>query len=178
MNAADQTARALDDLAQDLPALSQRWHESSDWLSDFMERWEDAWNSHDLDRLQDMVTTDIRWEDPAMHGQIVHGREEFRAFTATFFDAFPDVRLEGDGATYLALEGMGLALPWRMTGTFTGELALWGGPADSEPPLIAPTGCSFDLRGIDLYEFRDGLIGDWRIIYDLTDFSRQIGLLG
>ena len=112
-----------------------------------------------------------------MFGETAHGRSEFRAFVETFFRAFPDVHLESTGTLYPALEGTGLALPWRMTGTFTGELAFWGKRYGSKPSTWAPTGRPIDIEGIDLYEFRDGLISRQTLIYDLYDFSQQIGLL-
>jgi hypothetical protein len=112
-----------------------------------------------------------------MFGETVHGRSEFRVFTEMFFRAFPDVHLESTGTLYPALEGTGLALPWRMTGTFTGELAFWGKRYGSKPPTWAPTGRTIDIDGIDLYEFRDGLISHHTLIYDLYNFSQQIGLL-
>jgi hypothetical protein len=34
------------------------------------------------------------------------------------------------------------------------------------------------LEGVDLYEFRDGLLADYSIVYDLLGFSAQIGLMG
>ncbi len=143
----------------------------------FFERWETAWNTHDLDELDALVTEDIVCEDPAMCGETARGRSEFRAFIEIFFRAFPDVHLESTGTLYPALEGTGLALPWRMTGTFTGELAFWGKRYGSKPPTWAPTGRSIDIEGIDLYEFRDGLISRHTLIYDLYGFSQQIGLL-
>ena len=42
---------------------------------------------------------------------------------------------------------------------------------------LAPTGRRVDIEGVDLYEFRDGLISHWKIIYDLYDFTQQVGLL-
>jgi steroid delta-isomerase-like uncharacterized protein len=139
--------------------------------------WVTAWNAHDLDALETLVTEDVTWEDPAMRGHTVQGRAEFRAFAGTFFRAFPDVRVEGVGAPYLALDGSGIALRSRMSGTFTGELTLWQKGGDSEAAVIPPTGRRFDIRGVDLYEFREGLVSSWTIVYDLVDFSQQIGLL-
>jgi steroid delta-isomerase-like uncharacterized protein len=138
----------------------------------FGTRWVEAWNSHDLDALEAMVTEDVTWEDPAMRGRTVHGRAEFRAFADTFFTAFPDARVEGIGAAYVPLEGVGFAVRSRMTGTFTGELALWG-----TTHTIAPTGRPFDIRGVDLYDLRGGLVSNWTIVYDLADFAQQIGLV-
>ncbi len=167
----------LEQLSAGLPGLSERWLPRAGELSDFLERWETAWNTHDLDLLEALVTEDVVCEDPAMFGETAHGRHEFRAFAELFFRAFPDVHLEGTGALYPALEGSGLALPWRMTGTFTGELAFWGKRYGAKPPTWAPTGRAIDIEGIDLYEFRDGLISRHTLIYDLYNFSQQIGLV-
>jgi SnoaL-like polyketide cyclase len=168
----------LDQLESGLREFPQRWIAGAGEVSDFFARWDAGWNTHDLDDLEMMVTEDITWEDPAMHGATVHGRAEFRSFTETFFRAFPDVHLEGTGELYLALEGRGLALPWRMTGTFTGELAIWSKDFGSNPVTVVPTGKRFELEGVDLYDFRDGLICDYTIQYDLLGFSQQLGLLG
>jgi SnoaL-like domain len=172
----EQAAQALEQFEEQVKDLPGRWLPRADELRDFAGRWEQAWNSHDLDQLESMVTEDIVWDDPAMFGEIVHGRAEFRAFTETLFRGLPDVRFEGTGTPYLALTGDGLALPWRMTGTFTGDLPLWGKRFGSTPPAWAPTGRSLDIEGVDLYEFRDGLVSRWTIVYDLLGFSQQLGI--
>ena len=64
-----------------------------------------------------------------------------------------------------------------MTGTFTGDLAFWGKRYGAKPPTFAPTGRTIDILGIDLYEFRDDLICSHTLLYDVYDFSQQIGLL-
>ncbi len=160
-----------------LQGFSERWLPRVSELDDFLGRWETAWNTHNLDELEALVTEDIVCEDPAMLGETAHGRGEFRAFIEIFFRAFPDVHFESTGALYLALEGTGMALPWRLTGTFTGELQFWGKRYGPKPPALAPTGRAVDIDGIDLYEFRDGLISRHTLIYDPFDFSQQIGLL-
>jgi steroid delta-isomerase-like uncharacterized protein len=169
-------ANALEHFDENLPALAARWLPRLDELRNFAERWVPAWNAHDIDELETLVTEDITWEDPAMRGATVHGRAEFRAFIERYFQAFPDVRVEAIGAPYLPLEGTALAVRSRMRGTFTGELIPWGKGLDSAPPTISPTGRRFDIRGVDFYEFRDGLVCDWIIVYDLLGFSIQIGL--
>jgi len=175
--APNQTTNLLEQLRGGLQGFTKRWLPRAGELDDFLGRWETAWNTHNLDELEALVTEDIVCEDPAMLGETAHGRSEFRAFIEIFFRAFPDVHLESTGALYLALEGMGIALPWRLTGTFTGELAFWGKRYGSKPPTLAPTGRAIDIDGIDLYEFRDGLISHQTLIYDPYNFSQQIGLL-
>jgi steroid delta-isomerase-like uncharacterized protein len=173
----DEAVQALDHLDEGLAGLSERWLPRADELRHFAGRWLDAWNSHDADVLEEMVTEDITWEDPGMLGETVHGRAEFRAFTELFLRAFPDVRFEGVGTPYLGLDGAGVALPWRMTATFTGDLAFWGKRFGPTPPAYAPTGRRLDIEGVDLYEFRDGLVSRWTIVYDLFGASQQLGLL-
>ena len=170
-------APVTDQLTRGLEGFSERWMPQASELDDFLERWLQAWNSHSLDQLEQLVTGDIVWEDPAMLGETVHGRREFGAFSEILFRAMPDVRFDGIGEPYLALGGTGLALVWRMTGTFSGELAFWGGRYGSQPPTWAPTGRRVDLQGVDIYEFRDGLIARWRIVYDLYELMQQLALM-
>ncbi len=145
-------------------------------LRDFSGPWVTAWNSHDLDALDALVTEDVTWDDPAMRGETVHGRAEFKAFAETFFRAFPDVQVESIGDPYLRLDGSGFAVRSRMTGTFAGELTLWTKPP-GKLPAIEPTGRSFDTKAVDLYELRDGRVSDWTLVYDLASFAQQIGLM-
>jgi steroid delta-isomerase-like uncharacterized protein len=172
----DQAAQTLEHLDEDLKRLPERWLPRTDELRDFLDRWEQAWNTHDLDALETMVTEDFTWQDPGMFGETVHGRAEFRAFTEILFRAMPDVRFEGLGAPYFATEGDAIALRWRWTGTFTGDLAFWEKRFGASRLAYAPTGRRVDLEGVDLYEFRNGLISHWTIVYDLLGLSQQLGL--
>jgi steroid delta-isomerase-like uncharacterized protein len=173
----DQAIQSLERLEEDLQGLPERWLPRASELREFATRWLEAWNSHDLDTLESMVTEDITWDDPAQFGETVHGRAEFRAFTEDLFRGIPDVRFDPIGAPYLPLEGDGLAVRWRMTGPFTGDLAVWGKRFGPNPPAYAPTGRRVDIEGVDLYEFRDGLISRWDIVYDLLGLSTQLGLM-
>jgi SnoaL-like polyketide cyclase len=64
-----------------------------------------------------------------------------------------------------------------MTGTFTGDLEVWGKRFGPTPPAYGPTGRRADIEGVDIYEFRDGLISRWTIVYDLLGLSRQLGIV-
>ena len=168
------SAEDLERLGEDLGAVSARWSPRAGELHGFLERWESAWGAYDLDALEQLVTQDITWDDPAMHGQTVHGRAQFRAFTETFFGAFPDVAFEGIGTPFVDLGGAWLGIRWRMSGSFTGELAIWG--ADPGAAMIPPTGNTFELEGVDLYDLHDGQVRNYSIVYDLLEFSQQLGL--
>ena len=146
-------------------------------IYDFLARWAEALNSHDLDQLDALVCEDVIWVDPAMFGDTVHGRAEMRAFHETLLHGFPDIRFQRVSSPYAALEGGGVAQRWRMTGTFTGDLRLWGTGFGATAAAYAPNRRSFDLEIVSFYELRAGLICHWAIHYDLLDFSQQIGIL-
>jgi hypothetical protein len=172
----DAPITTLEHLDDELGDLSASWQPRGAELGDFLERWEQGWNTRDLDALQRMVSEEIVWEDPAMHGETVCGRAQFKAFTETFFRAFPDVTFQGIGRPFVDLAGVWMGVRWRMTGTFTGELQIWSKQLGASPAMIAPTGNSFDIEGIDLYEIHDGVLANYAIHYDLLGFSQQLGL--
>src|SRR5271168_2205790 len=49
--AADGTRTAAETTSEATPSI--------EWLHDFMRRWQDAWNSHEIDRLLALMTEDI-----------------------------------------------------------------------------------------------------------------------
>lgn len=174
----DQDVSVLEELEAGLNGFSERWLADAPELDAFFRSWDQAWNTHDVDLVGTLVSENIRCEDPAMFGQTVESREEFKAFLEHLFCAFPDACFKATGELYLALEGMAIALPWRMTGTFSGELRAWSKSPESHTHITPPNGKAFDIEGVDLYRFRDGLLCDYRIVYDLLQFSAQVGLLG
>jgi hypothetical protein len=174
----EQDVSVLEELEAGLSGFSERWLADAPELDAFFNSWDRAWNTHDIDLLGTLVSENIRCEDPAMFGQTVESREEFLAFLGHLFVAFPDVRFEATGELYLALKGNGIALPWRMTGSFSGELRAWSKDLQAQTHITPPNGKAFDIEGVDLYQFRDGLLCDYKIVYDLLQFSAQVGLLG
>jgi steroid delta-isomerase-like uncharacterized protein len=173
-----QDVSVLAELEAGLSGFSERWLADAPELDAFFSSWDQAWNTHDIDLVGTLVSENIVCEDPAMFGQRVENREEFKAFLEHLFRAFPDASFKATGELYLSLESQGVALPWRMTGTFSGELSSWSKIPNSQPHVTPPNGKAFDIEGVDLYRFRDGLLCDYRIVYDLLQFSAQVGLLG
>lgn len=134
--------------------------------------WLRTWNSHDLEGVLALVTDDFVYEDPSMLGDHIVGKAQFADFLEALWRAFPDLAFDVPSTPYVAVIGTGMAVPWRTTGTFTGDFK--GGPS---PLALAPTGRSFDLRGVDLYEYRDGLLDRWVSVVDSMDLARQLGLV-
>lgn len=153
--------------------LSGRYETSGDAsrLQAWSEAWLAAWNAHDLDGVLALVADDFIYDDPSMMGKHLVGKDQFRDFLEAIWIAFPDMTFEVESAPYVALVGTGMAVPWRTTGTFLGK---FDGPS---PLRIDPTGRRFDLSGVDLYEYQDGLLSRWVSVVDSMELARQLGMV-
>lgn len=155
----------IDKLVVRAPEQGIAWRDwSTQWLA--------AWDAKDLDAVLSLVADDIVYEDPSLFGDRLVGKAALRDVVTMTWRAFPDVRFEMAGTPYLAIVGTGMAVPWRMRGTFAGDMG--GGPS---PLGIAPTDRWFDIRGVDIYELRDGLITRWSTTTDLFELAIKVGIL-
>lgn len=134
-------------------------------MRSFTERWVAAWNAHDADGLLALCTDDIVWEDPAAP-EVSRGHAEVREFLQTIWTIFPDLSFAIPEPPLVAVDGPRAAQVWRLSGTFLGQ----------DPTGFTPTGKHVDQLGIDHYEFRDGLLCDYRALYDVSESLRQMGL--
>jgi steroid delta-isomerase-like uncharacterized protein len=137
------------------------------WLGDFVHRWEEAWNSHEPERVLGLMTEDIVYDDSAWPTTMV-GHADVRAFVDSTWRAFPDLRFEWIDGPYIVPGQMKASFWWRGTGTFTGPL---------DPPGFAPTGDHIEFEGADFHEYRDGRVARLRIVFDMMDIARQLGTL-
>lgn len=87
---------------------------------------------------------------------------------ATGVTAFSDLRFAAAGEPAISDDRLVAYLPWRMLGTNDGPL---------DPPGLARTGKAVDIEGIDVLQFRGGLIWRYRAVYDFSDLAQQLGLL-
>ncbi|HEY7454713.1 MAG TPA: ester cyclase [Thermoleophilaceae bacterium] len=133
---------------------------------EFAERYADAWNSHDAELIEPLVTENIVWLDPALP-EPARGVNEVKEFMRTSWAAFPDLHFTA-GPMWLDPHEDSMTWAWRMEGTHTGPL---------EPPGFAPTGRGIDVDGIDVWDFADGRIDRYRAYYDMSLIARQLGLM-
>jgi steroid delta-isomerase-like uncharacterized protein len=145
----------------DTRALS---HES---LREFAARYLASWNDHNVQAMADLLTDDIVWTDPALP-EPARGVAAVQEFMRASWQAFPDLRFEEPNPPHLSINGDAVAWAWRMHGTMTGPI---------EPPGFAPTGKAMTVDGVDLWTMRDERIAVYRAFYDLTDLTRQLGIL-
>ncbi len=109
----------------------------------------DAFNRHDLDAIMGFMAEDCVFEAPRgpdPWGRRYRGKEEVRQGLGARFTGIPDVHY-GEDRHWLS--GDRGASEWRLTGTTT-------------------SGTRIDVRGCDLFEFRDGKIvrkdSYWKIV--------------
>lgn len=127
-----------------------------------------AFNAHDAEVFVSVMTEDIVFEHSAAP-ETMHGHDEVRAFyTDNIWKAFPDATIELLDGPFFHLHAPRISFNWLATGTHTGPL---------DPPGIAPTGkrVQFDVR--EIATVRDGLISRIRLVTDMADVMRQLGLL-
>jgi steroid delta-isomerase-like uncharacterized protein len=106
---------------------------------EFLERFADGWNKHDVDTLMTFMADECVFETtagPDPWGKRYEGRERVREGFARVFKTFPDVHF-GDARHFVS--GDRGCSEWTFTGT-------------------GPDGKRIEVRGCDLFTFRAGKI--------------------
>jgi steroid delta-isomerase-like uncharacterized protein len=137
------------------------------WVEDFAGRWELAWNSHQPERLLDLMTDDIVYDDSAWP-TTMRGYDEVRRFLEFVWTAMPDLRFELVEGPYLTPGEPNAAFYWKGSGTHSGPL---------DPPGFAATGRRLEFEGADFQEYREGRVCRLRIVFDMMQVGRQMGTL-
>ena len=140
---------------------------TTDWAEEFFERYLAAWRSHQPERLLELMTDDIVYDDSSWP-ETMRGHAEVREFLDFIFRGWPDVSFERVGGALVASDGPRAAFWWRGHGTNSGPI---------DPPGVPATGKRIEFEGVDLHEYRDGKVARLRIVFDMADLGRQMGLL-
>ena len=94
---------------------------------DFAERWQQAWNSHVPDRVTQLCTEDVAWDDP-LTDQPLRGRAAVAEYLTSAWRTFPDLTFTWPEGPYTSFEQVKLACHWRVTGassTLRSSAANW-----------------------------------------------------
>lgn len=132
-------------------------------MGEWMQRYLEAWNSHDGARVATFMADDATYEDLAL-GQLHKGRDDIKAFVeeAEQFSkdySFTSVSEQQSGDSY--------TLEWEMFGTNTGEAG--GLPATNKP---------YRIRGVSVGHLNaDGKIQENRDYWNMADYLVQVGIL-
>jgi steroid delta-isomerase-like uncharacterized protein len=117
-----------------------------------------SWNTHEPDKIITFYTDDIVYED-VPHGIVCHGQAELRDFVAGCFASDGPVKLE-------------VVNSWVHKGHGVSEWS-WHGVDIEQFKTRKP----FTIRGISIFEVRDGKISRNRDYYDVATQMRDVGAL-
>jgi steroid delta-isomerase-like uncharacterized protein len=134
-------------------------------LEPVIERYNDAWNAHDLDTIMSLHAPDMVFENHTA-GESAQG-DEVRAHIARIFESWPDIHF-----TTRRLYVREDLVTQEWTATATHVTAMRRGDLTAEP-----TGKRIEWRGMDVIPFEDGLIKRKDVYSDSVSILRQVGLL-
>ena len=131
-----------------------------------IDRYNDAWNSQDLDAIMAMHAPDMVFENHTAGERAVG--EDVRGHVAGIFAAWPDLTF---AARRLYVREDLVVQEWTATATHATELR--------RGDLVAPaSGREVSWEGMDVIPFENGLITRKDVYSDSVGILRQVGLLG
>jgi steroid delta-isomerase-like uncharacterized protein len=134
-------------------------------LEQMIERYNEAWNAHDLDAIMAMHAEDMVFANHTA-GESASG-EEVRGHIGSIFETWPDIRFE---TNRLYVRDGVVAQEWTATATHNNKM--------TRGDLVAePTGKTISWDGVDVIPFEDGLVKRKDVYSDSVSILRQVGLL-
>jgi steroid delta-isomerase-like uncharacterized protein len=134
-------------------------------LEQAIERYNAAWNDHDLDAIVAMHAPDMVFENHTA-GESASAAA-VREHISSIFRTWPDIRFRT--RRVYARDGL-IVQEWTATATHSRTMR--------RGDLVAePTGKSIEWEGLDIIPFEDGLIKRKDVYSDSVSILRQVGLL-
>jgi steroid delta-isomerase-like uncharacterized protein len=134
-------------------------------LDETIERYNEAWNAHDLDAIMEMHAPDMVFENHTA-GESAQG-EEVREHIGSIFETWPDIKFE---TRRLYVRDGVVTQEWTASATHTNTMR--------RGDLVAePSGNRIEWSGIDVIPFEDGLVKRKDVYSDSVSILRQVGLL-
>jgi steroid delta-isomerase-like uncharacterized protein len=135
-------------------------------LREAIDRYNDAWNAHDLDAIMAMHAPDMVFDNHTA-GESASG-EEARGHIGSIFETWPDIAF----TTRRLYVRDGLVVQeWTAAATHAKTMR--------RGDLVAePTGERVEWDGLDVIPFEDGLVKRKDVWSDSVSILRQVGLLG
>ena len=134
-------------------------------LQEFIDRYNAAWNAHDVDAILAMHTDDSVFENHTT-GDVNVGKEAIGNAIRGIFSVFPDLSFEGR-RTYIRDDLV--VQEWTARGTHEGKMTRSG-------VEVEPTGRKVEYRGMDVIPIQDGLVARKDVYSDGVTLLRQLGL--
>ena len=134
-------------------------------LETLIDRYNEAWNAHDVDAIMAMHAPDMVFENHTA-GERAEG-EAVREHVATIFESWPDLTFE---TRRLYVRDDLIVQEWTATATHSRTMR--------RGDLVAEaSGKSVRWEGMDIIPVRDGLITRKDVYSDSVSILRQVGLL-
>jgi steroid delta-isomerase-like uncharacterized protein len=141
-------------------------NDSAEALEEAIDRYNAAWNEHDLDAIMAMHAPDMVFENHTA-GESAAG-EEARAHIGSIFETWPDITFTT--RRLYVREGL-VVQEWTAAATHVNTMR--------RGDLVAePTGERVEWDGLDVIPFQDGLVKRKDVYSDSVSILRQVGLLG
>jgi steroid delta-isomerase-like uncharacterized protein len=135
-------------------------------LQEFIDRYNAAWNGHDVDAIVSMHTEDSVFENHVT-GDVNVGREAIGRAIGGIFGVFPDLSFETRRA-YLREDLV--VQEWTASATHVKQL--------SRGEIVAePSGKRIEWNGMDVIPFERGKVKRKDVYSDSVSILRQVGLL-
>jgi steroid delta-isomerase-like uncharacterized protein len=134
-------------------------------LQEFIDRYNAAWNDHDVETIVSMHTDDSVFENHVT-GDVNVGGEQIAKAIAGIFSVFPDLNFETRRA-YIRDDLV--VQEWTARGTHEGTMTRSG-------VEVPPTGRKVEYKGMDVIPIRDGLVARKDVYSDSVTLLRQLGL--
>jgi steroid delta-isomerase-like uncharacterized protein len=139
--------------------------DSPEALAETIERYNDAWNEHDLDAIMAMHAPDMVFDNHTA-GESAEG-EEARGHIGSIFETWPDIAFTT--RRLYVREGL-VVQEWTASATHANTMR--------RGDLVAePTGKRVEWDGLDVIPFEDGLVKRKDVYSDSVSILRQVGLL-
>ena len=135
-------------------------------LQELIDRYNAAWNAHDVEAIVSMHTEDSVFENHVT-GDVNVGREEIGRAIDSIFAVFPDLAFETRRA--YVREDL-VVQEWTARGTHEGPMTRSG-------IEVQPTGRKVEYKGMDVIPIRDGLVVRKDVYSDSITLLRQLGLI-
>jgi steroid delta-isomerase-like uncharacterized protein len=136
-----------------------------DELQAFIDRYNAAWNVHDVDAIVALHTEDSVFENHVT-GDAYTGRGAIGKAITGIFAVFPDLTFE----TRRSYVRDNLVVQeWTARGTHEGTMTRAG-------IEVPPTGRKVEYKGMDVIPIRDGLVARKDVYSDSVTLLRQLGL--
>jgi steroid delta-isomerase-like uncharacterized protein len=146
--------------------MSTTTKDSAAELERVIERYNEAWNAHDLDAIVSMHAPDMVFENHTA-GESAQGEEEVRRHIGSIFETWPDISFR---ARRLYVRDGLVTQEWTATATHSNTMR--------RGDIVAePTGRTIEWRGMDVIPFENGLVKRKDVYSDSVSVLRQIGLL-